>query len=76
MSTDDLVIPDKCPILNKPFILHDKKYTYSIDRIDNSKGYIKGNICIISRLANMMKNWATNEELITFSENIVSYIKR
>jgi hypothetical protein len=24
----------------------------------------------------MMKNWATSEELITFSENIVSYIKR
>ena len=72
----DIIIPDKCPILNKPFILNDKKYSYSIDRINNNKGYIKNNIAVISRLANIMKNCANNEELLTFSKNIKSYIKK
>ena len=72
----DIIIPIKCPILKKNFILHDKKYTYSIDRIDNNKGYIKGNVAVISRLANMMKNCASKEELLLFSKNIKSYIKK
>ena len=75
LTIDDILIPKKCPILNKPFIMGDIKYTYSVDRIDNSKDYIKGNIRIISRLANMMKNSATNEELLQFSKNIKNYIK-
>lgn len=72
----DIIIPDKCPLLDVPFILNDKKYTYSIDRIDNSKGYVPGNIAVISRLANMMKNCANFIELTTFSRNINSYIKK
>lgn len=76
ITIKDINIPALCPILNKPFILHDKSYTYSIDRIDNSKGYIKGNVAIISRLANIMKNKATEEELTNFSKNILSYIKK
>lgn len=76
ITPDDIIIPDKCPILNKPFILLDNKYNYSLDRIDNSKGYIPGNVKVISRLANTMKNNATNEELEAFAHNILSYIKK
>ena len=76
ITANDLILPDKCPILNKPFTLLDNKYNYSLDRIDNSKGYIPGNVKIISRLANTMKNNATNEELEAFAHNILNYIKK
>lgn len=76
ITPNDIIIPNKCPILNKPFILLDNKYNYSLDRIDNSKGYIPGNVRVISRLANTMKNNATNEELEAFAHNILNYIKK
>lgn len=76
ITPNDIIIPKECPILKHEFILNDKQYTYSIDRIDNSKGYIPGNIAVISRLANIMKNCANFEQLILFSENIKDYIKK
>ena len=72
----DIMIPKKCPLLDHEFILHDPIYTYSIDRIDNTKGYTPDNIAVISRLANTMKNKATIEQLEIFAKNIKSYIKK
>ena len=71
----DINLPEICPILKKKFIPSDKKYTWSIDRVDNLKGYIPNNVQIISRLANTMKNNATPEELELFANNIKDYIK-
>jgi hypothetical protein len=64
---DDIVIPDFCPVLGMKLDVGDRKrhgYAPSIDRIDNSKGYTKENIMIISNRANMLKNDATLEELV------------
>lgn len=74
IDEDDIVIPEICPILEVPIIVGTKgeyEYSPSIDRIDNSKGYIKGNVQIISK--NSMKNSATSTELITFCKNILRY---
>ena len=67
LSVDDINIPDYCPVLGIKLDVGDRKKhgsAPSIDRIDNSKGYIKENIMIISNRANMLKNNATIDELI------------
>jgi hypothetical protein len=53
----DIVIPAVCPVLGVPM------ERPSLDRIDSSKGYVKGNVRVISHRANMLKNNATIEEL-------------
>lgn len=76
LTIDDIVIPDICPILEVPIVFgtkEDYEYSPSIDRIDNSKGYIRGNICIISKKANSMKNSASVEELKSFCKNVLRY---
>lgn len=78
ITEDDIIIPELCPLLNVPFIWgtrNSKWYTYSLDRIDNSKGYVKGNVQVITYLANTMKSKATKEELLTFSKNIIEFYK-
>lgn len=76
IDIEDIIIPEYCPILETPLIIGTKdnyEYSPSIDRIDNSKGYIKGNISIISKKANSMKNSATLEELQKFCKNVLRY---
>ncbi len=71
----DIVIPLKCPILDIEIIRNKKgspkENSPSLDRIDNIKGYTKGNIMVISNKANTMKNNATPEELIKFAKWIL-----
>jgi len=77
ITIDDIIIPDLCPILNIPLYRGTNKKndnSPSLDRINNLKGYIKGNVRIISNLANTMKNKASIEQLKTFAKNIISYI--
>ena len=75
LTYDDIFVPKLCPYLNIPietdFLKNNKDNYCSIDRIDNSKGYVKGNVQVISTLANTMKNKATKEQLITFSVNVL-----
>lgn len=69
----DIIIPEYCPLLElKLEMLGQCDNSPSIDRIDNSKGYIKGNIWVISFKANRMKNTASLDELITFAKNVNS----
>ena len=70
---------DTCPLLEIP-INWDRTSgrdngTPSIDRVIPEKGYVPGNIRIISNLANMMKSSASKEQLYTFAKNIKKYME-
>lgn len=76
IDESDIVIPEICPLLETPIEYGDRTNydrSPSLDRIDNNKGYVKGNIWVISQKANAMKNSATFDELVTFSKNILRY---
>jgi hypothetical protein len=63
---EDMVWPSHCPIFGVE-LRYDAKgndpYGASVDRIDNNKGYVVGNIHIISRRANTIKNDASIDDL-------------
>jgi hypothetical protein len=66
LELSDIVIPEICPILGVPMVVRGR-HAPSLDRIEPAKGYVKGNIQVISRKANVMKNDATPEELKEFA---------
>lgn len=73
IKVSDIYIPDVCPILNIELNMNSGKpgayrNSPSLDRIDNSKGYTKNNIQVISQLANAMKCHASIEELQKFAD--------
>ena len=81
ISKEHIIIPDKCPLLEVPFSNtytnpeDPVDYVPSLDRIDNTKGYIPGNVWVISFKANRMKNTATHEEILRFGRNYEDIIK-
>lgn len=75
----DIVIPEKCPILGIDIIVQAGRGTPggrpnspSLDRIDNDKGYVKGNVQVISHFANSMKFTANKEQLLSFAKWVLN----
>lgn len=76
IDISDIYPPEECPVFG--FKLEIGGTTYketfnnpSVDRFDNSLGYIKGNVRVISKRANSLKSDSTVEEL----EMVVKYMK-
>lgn len=77
LELSDVVIPKVCPVLKIHLTAGSSSggprgCSPSLDRIDNTKGYIKGNVQVMSHKANTMKHCADNNELILFA----NWIKR
>lgn len=71
ISPADILVPEFCPYLETKFSFENKATIPSLDRIDPTKGYIKGNIQVISWMANQMKNNASIEQLMVFAKGIM-----
>lgn len=65
IELEDLVIPETCPVFGTPM------ESPSVDRFDNTLGYVKGNVRVISRRANVLKSNGTIEEF----EAILRYMR-
>lgn len=68
LEVDDIVVPEKCPVLGLTLTMQQGRQGYhpnspSLDRTVPSKGYVRGNVRVISSRANLLKNDATVEEL-------------
>lgn len=75
LTIEDIIIPEFCPALDIPLIKTKgiaTDNTPSVDRIDSNKGYIKGNVQVLSLRANMLKSNASIDEL----EKILNFLKR
>ena len=75
IEISDIKIPEYCPVLGIKLERGQKnscRSSPSLDRIDSTKGYIKGNVWIISHLANTMKSNATTEELTCFAKWVLN----
>lgn len=78
ISEADVVIPKTCPVLGIPLVsgigkLHDNSPT--VERVDSSKGYVPGNVLVVSYKANRAKNNCSLSELETivrFYQNLLS----
>lgn len=72
LDTDDISIPEFCPVLGIALVVHEGRSggepnSPALDRIDNDLGYVKGNVMVVSHLANMMKSSATKDQLLSFA---------
>lgn len=74
----------KCPITGWDLELPNGSYGWvtkanakraSLDRIDNSKGYEKGNVRFVSFMANLARNVMSDAELIEFCKAVSMYNK-
>lgn len=71
LEESDIIIPAVCPVLGIPLTMRidgEKNSSPSLDRIDSSKGYIKGNVQVMSWRANNLKADGTLEEFVKLVE--------
>jgi hypothetical protein len=75
IELSDIIIPEFCPVLGFKLEVGNGKAndnSPSLDKIIPEKGYVKGNIRVISLRANKLKNDGSLEEF----KKIVNYIDR
>jgi hypothetical protein len=74
ITVNDFEIPEYCPCFGMRLEFGDKHYceeSPTLDRIDNAKGYVPGNVQVVSWKANRLKNNATRQDI----ETLLDWIK-
>lgn len=70
-------IPRRCPVFGMVMTFEgshqDKENTPTMDRIDNARGYVRGNITVVSWKANRIKSQLTVEEIIDLAAHYAQY---
>jgi hypothetical protein len=72
IEESDIIVPEFCPLLGTQIKMgtkHDKGSSASLDRIDPSLGYVKGNVWVISNRANTAKSNLSFKEFETMYLN-------
>lgn len=74
LDIEDINIPTHCPLLGIELYIAEglksvKDHSASLDRINSAKGYVKGNVWVISHRANTMKSNATLAEMEMLASN-------
>jgi hypothetical protein len=81
----DVVIPNQCPILGIKIIKQwglseqnnqSRANNPTLDRINSQKGYIKGNVEVISYRANILKKDGTSLEHMQIAKYIKKFSKK
>lgn len=77
IELSEIIIPEFCPVLGIPIRKlpsehpeYNRDNSPSLDRIDNDRGYVPGNVEVISYRANTLKSNANLEEL----RKVLSYV--
>jgi hypothetical protein len=71
----DITIPKNCPVLDIPLVRQDCRQgdsSPSLDKEIPSLGYTKGNVRVISALANRIKQNATSDQIFKVAQYVKS----
>ena len=74
IGVKDIDLVEICPILQVKMVRHSNVYgrdSFTLDRVDPLKGYVPGNVRVISWQANRLKENLTLEQV----ERLVKYMK-
>ena len=72
IEASDIIIPLRCPVLDIPLVFEDcgprTDNSPTLDRINPNKGYVVGNVMVVSWRANRLKSDASIQELKSLYE--------
>jgi hypothetical protein len=73
LVASDIQVPEMCPLLGTPLFFGEGKVgpnSPTLDRVDSTKGYVPGNVWVVSHRANQIKNDATAAELFLIARKL------
>ncbi len=84
LEPSDIRIPAVCPVYGMPLVIADKRgderigphleNVATIDRVDPARGYVKGNVQIVSFKANRLKSDCTPEHFRKMIANVEAHL--